>query len=104
MVRILLVEDDEHIRRSLSRGLTEQGASVVAVATAVEAVRAVGVEQPDVVMLDLGLPDLDGSDVLALIRATSDLPVVVATARDSEREVIRLLDAGADDYLVKPFS
>jgi len=56
------------------------------------------------VVLDLGLPDLDGADVLALIRASSDLPVVVATARDDEREVVRLLDAGADDYLIKPFS
>ncbi|GAA4120344.1 response regulator transcription factor [Nocardioides fonticola] len=104
MVRILLVEDDEHIRRSLARGLTEQGASVVAVGTAVEGIRSVSADQPDVVVLDLGLPDLDGSDVLALIRASSDLPVVIATARDTERDVIRLLDAGADDYLVKPFS
>ena len=55
-------------------------------------------------MLDLGLPDLDGADVLALIRATSDVPVVIATARDDEREIVRLLDAGADDYLIKPFS
>ena len=55
-------------------------------------------------MLDLGLPDLDGADVLALIRATSDLPVIIATARDDEREIVRLLDAGADDYLIKPFS
>jgi DNA-binding response OmpR family regulator len=56
------------------------------------------------VLLDLGLPDLDGSDVLAMVRATSDIPVVIATARDDEREIVRLLDAGADDYLVKPFS
>jgi DNA-binding response OmpR family regulator len=55
-------------------------------------------------MLDLGLPDLDGSDVLAVVRASSDVPVVVATARDDEAEIVRLLDAGADDYLVKPFS
>lgn len=104
MVRILLIEDDEHIRRSLSRGLTDQGATVVAVGTAVEGIRSVSADNPDVVVLDLGLPDLDGSDVLALIRASSDLPVVIATARDTERDVIRLLDAGADDYLVKPFS
>jgi len=64
----------------------------------------VSTERPDAVILDLGLPDLDGSDVLALIRASSDLPVVVATARDDEREIVRLLDAGADDYLIKPFS
>ncbi|TIC88319.1 response regulator transcription factor [Nocardioides sp. GY 10113] len=104
MVHLLLVEDDESIRRSLARGLTEQGATVSAVGTAVEAIQALPTERPDVVMLDLGLPDLDGADVLALIRAQGDLPVVVATARDDDREVVRLLDAGADDYLVKPFS
>ncbi|HEX5086420.1 MAG TPA: response regulator transcription factor, partial [Nocardioides sp.] len=104
MVHLLLVEDDEAIRRSLARGLTEQGATVSVVGSAVEAVKALATERPDAVMLDLGLPDLDGADVLALIRAQSALPVVIATARDDEREVVRLLDAGADDYLVKPFS
>ena len=77
MVRLLLVEDDPDIRRTLARGLSEQGASVVSVATAVEAIKAVGSERPDAMVLDLGLPDLDGSDVLALVRATSDVPVVV---------------------------
>ena len=104
VVHLLLVEDDESIRRSLTRGLTEQGATVSAVGSAVEAIKALATEHPDAVMLDLGLPDLDGADVLALIRAQSDLPVVIATARDDDREVVRLLDAGADDYLVKPFS
>jgi DNA-binding response OmpR family regulator len=104
MVRLLLVEDDPEIRRTLSRGLGEHGATVVPVSTAVEAIKAVTTERPDAVILDLGLPDLDGADVLALIRAGSDLPVVVATARDDEREIVRLLDAGADDYLIKPFS
>ena len=104
MVRLLLVEDDPEIRRTLARGLGEHGATVVPVATAVEAIKAVTSERPDAVVLDLGLPDLDGADVLALIRASSDLPVVVATARDDEREIVRLLDGGADDYLIKPFS
>ncbi len=104
MVHVLLVEDDEAIRRSLSRGLGEEGASVTAVASAVEAMKSLAGGTPDVVLLDLGLPDLDGRDVLALIRATSDLPVVIATARDGDREMVQLLDAGADDYLVKPFS
>ncbi len=104
MVRILLVEDDLAIRSSLTRGLTEQGAVVSAVGTAVEAIKALAVERPDAVVLDLGLPDLDGFDVLTMVRATSDVPVVIATARDDDREVVRLLDAGADDYLVKPFS
>ena len=87
-----------------TRGLTEHGATVTAVATAVEAIKALPVDRPEAVMLDLGLPDLDGADVLALIRTTSDVPVVIATARDDEREIVRLLDAGADDYLIKPFS
>lgn len=104
MVRILLVEDDDAIRRALSRGLGESGATVTAVATAVEAIKAFPMERPDAVVLDLGLPDLDGADVLALIRATSSVPVIIATARDDEREIVRLLDAGADDYLIKPFS
>jgi DNA-binding response OmpR family regulator len=104
MVSILLVEDDEAIRRTLTRGLTEHGATVTAVASAVEAINAMPLERPEVVMLDLGLPDLDGADVLALIRATSTVPVIIATARDDEREIVRLLDAGADDYLIKPFS
>ena len=103
-MHLLVVEDDESIRRSLARGLTEQGATVSVVGSAVEAIKALATERPDAVMLDLGLPDLDGADVLALIRAQSDLPVVVATARDDDREVVRLLDAGADDYLIKPFS
>ena len=104
VVHLLVVEDDEAIRRGLARGLTEQGATVSTVGSAVEAIKALATERPDAVLLDLGLPDLDGADVLALIRAQSDLPVVIATARDDDREVVRLLDAGADDYLVKPFS
>jgi DNA-binding response OmpR family regulator len=103
-IRILLVEDDAAIRSALTRGLGEQGAIVTAVGSAVEALRSLATDKPDAVLLDLGLPDLDGSDVLTLIRASSDLPVVIATARDDEKEIVRLLDAGADDYLVKPFA
>jgi DNA-binding response OmpR family regulator len=59
---------------------------------------------PDAVVLDLGLPDLDGADLLKMLRAVSDVPVIVATARDGDGEIVELLDAGADDYVVKPFS
>jgi DNA-binding response OmpR family regulator len=104
VLRILLVEDDDAIRATLTRGLGEHGATVTAVSTAVEAINALSVERPDAVMLDLGLPDLDGADVLALVRTTSSVPVIIATARDDEREIVRLLNAGADDYLIKPFS
>ncbi len=107
MVTLLLVEDDAPIRAGLTRALTADGATVTCVGTAVEAIKALADARPDVILLDLGLPDLDGADVLALIRsnpASADLPVIVVTARDEDREVVRLLDAGADDYLVKPFS
>jgi DNA-binding response OmpR family regulator len=104
MPRVLLVEDDEGIKRALARGLTELGAVVTTAGTAVEAVKAISSDRPDAVMLDLGLPDLDGSSVLTMVRATSDVPVIIATARDEESEIVRLLNAGADDYLVKPFS
>jgi DNA-binding response OmpR family regulator len=107
VVGILLVEDDVAIRVGLSRALTAHGATVTCVGTAVEAIKSLAEARPDVVLLDLGLPDLDGADVLNLIRsnpASAALPVIVVTARDEDREVVRLLDAGADDYLVKPFS
>ena len=61
-------------------------------------------DRPDLVVLDLGLPDLDGRELLRMLRAVSTVPVIVATARDDEAEIVRVLDAGADDYVVKPFS
>lgn len=104
MTRILLVEDDDDIREALSRALTSQGVTVAAVARGADALGRLTEFAPDAVILDLGLPDLEGSDVLAMIRSLSDVPVLIATARDDESGVIRLLDAGADDYIVKPYS
>ena len=77
---------------------------MTAVAAGAEGVASVARERPEVVLLDLGLPDLDGRDVLAMVRAVSDVPVIVATARDDDASVVRLLDAGADDYVIKPYS
>ena len=74
------------------------------VGTALEALREVAHFRFDVVILDLGLPDLDGSEALKMLRGITDVPVIVATARDDETEIVRLLNAGADDYLTKPFS
>jgi DNA-binding response OmpR family regulator len=74
------------------------------VGTALEALREVAQVGFDVVILDLGLPDLDGAEALKMLRGITDVPVIIATARDDETEVIRLLNAGADDYLIKPFS
>jgi two-component system, OmpR family, KDP operon response regulator KdpE len=104
MARVLLVEDDDAIRTSLGKSLTAAGHVVSAVAAGADGVAAVARDRPDVLLLDLGLPDLDGRDVLAMVRAVSDVPVIVATARDDDASVVRLLDAGADDYVIKPFS
>jgi len=104
MARVLLIEDDDAIRMSLGKSLTAAGHVVSAVAAGADGVAAVAREKPEVLLLDLGLPDLDGRDVLAMVRAVSDVPVIVATARDDDASVVRLLDAGADDYVIKPFS
>ncbi|MCW2798881.1 MAG: DNA-binding response regulator [Aeromicrobium sp.] len=104
MLRILLVEDDDDIRAALGRALTAQGVTVAAVARGSDALGRLAEFAPDAVILDLGLPDLDGADVLAMIRSLGEVPVLVATARDDEHEIVRLLNAGADDYIVKPYS
>ncbi|MFI6095463.1 response regulator transcription factor [Lentzea sp. NPDC051213] len=104
MASVLLVEDDPVVRAAITRALTGQGHIVHGVALAIEALREVTANNYDVVVLDLGLPDLDGGDALRMIRGVTNTPVVIATARDNEAEIIRLLNAGADDYLVKPFS
>ncbi|WP_405581888.1 response regulator transcription factor [Streptomyces sp. NBC_01190] len=104
MASVLVVEDDQFVRSALIRHLTEAAHTVRSVGTALEALREVAQVGFDVVILDLGLPDLDGSEALKMLRGLSDVPVIVATARDDETEVVRLLNAGADDYLVKPFS
>jgi two-component system, OmpR family, KDP operon response regulator KdpE len=100
---VLIVEDDNQIRTSLVRALTEHGHAVSSAPTAMGGLRHAVEDRPDVVVLDLGLPDLDGREVLRMLRAVSRVPVIVATARDAEEEIVRLLDAGADDYLIKPF-
>jgi DNA-binding response OmpR family regulator len=100
---VLIVEDDPQIRTSLVRALSEQGHAVSSAHTAMTGLRQAVEERPDVVVLDLGLPDLDGREVLRMLRAVSRVPVIIATARDDEQEIVRLLDAGADDYLIKPF-
>jgi DNA-binding response OmpR family regulator len=103
MIRVLVVEDDPAIGRLLSRSLTDRG-DVVTVATDGASGLAIALrEQPEVVLLDLGLPDLSGLEVLTMLRAVSQVPVIVITAQDDDRTVVKALDSGADDYLVKPF-
>jgi DNA-binding response OmpR family regulator len=104
VVQVLLVEDDAAIRTALTRSLRDQGHVVTAIGSGMPALSAAVEQKPDVVLLDLGLPDIDGSAVLSMLRAVSDVPVIVATARDDEAEMVRILDLGADDYVIKPFT
>lgn len=101
---MLLIEDDAAIRGALIRGLSERGHAVASAGTGMAGLEQAVSSQPDLVVLDLGLPDVDGRTVLRMLRGASKVPVVVATARDDESEIVALLDAGADDYVVKPFS
>ncbi|MEU8637121.1 response regulator transcription factor [Amycolatopsis sp. NPDC048633] len=103
MATVLLVEDDPTIRTAVLRALGERGHTVTSAPTAMAGLQAAVTDRPDVVLLDLGLPDLDGREVLRMVRAVSAVPIIVVTARDAEAEIVRLLDAGADDYVVKPF-
>ncbi|MFB8243073.1 response regulator transcription factor [Kitasatospora purpeofusca] len=104
MARVLLVEDDSFVKWAVIRDLTNASHTVRSVGTALEAIREVSRNPPDVVVLDLGLPDLDGAEALKMMRAVSDVPVLIATARAEEAEIVRLLHEGADDYMTKPFS
>ncbi|MFJ8669103.1 response regulator transcription factor [Streptomyces sp. NPDC093600] len=107
MASVLVVEDDQFVRSALIRHLTALPAeshTVRSVGTALEALREVAHFRFDVVVLDLGLPDLDGAEALKMLRGITDVPVIIATARDDETEIVRLLNDGADDYLTKPFS
>ena len=104
MATVLLVEDDHVVRGALLRSLSDLGHTVHAAGTALEALRRVATDPPDLIVLDLGLPDLDGADALRMLRGITDTPIIIATARDNEAEIIRLLRSGADDYMVKPFS
>lgn len=104
MASVFIVEDDHHIRELAVRAMANAGHVVRAEGTAMAALQGIVDTAPDIVLLDLGLPDLDGAELLRMVRAISDVPVIIATARDDESEIVRLLDAGADEYLVKPFS
>jgi DNA-binding response OmpR family regulator len=104
MARVLIVEDDPLVRSAMVADLTQRAHAVRTAGTALDGIREVSQHPPEIVVLDLGLPDLDGQNALKMIRAVTGTPVMVATARDEEAEIIRLLNAGADDYLVKPFS
>ncbi len=101
---VALVEDDHRIRSALDRALCERGHQVISEESGLEGLRTIIDRRPDVVLLDLGLPDVDGLEVLKMLRAVSAVPVIVVTARDAETEIVQALDLGADDYVIKPFS
>ncbi len=101
--RVLIVDDERPIRRFLQASLSGQY-QVIEAANGEDAIRAVVNEKPDLIILDLGLPDLDGVDVTRRLREWTQTPIIVVSVREQEAEKIRALDAGADDYLTKPFS
>jgi two-component system, OmpR family, KDP operon response regulator KdpE len=101
---VVLIEDEPQIRRFLRATLTNHGYRLFEVATGTDALVEVAQRQPDVVILDLGLPDMDGLEVIRRLREWSAVPIIVLSARGQERDKVGALDAGADDYVSKPFS
>ncbi len=101
--RVLIVDDEPPIRRLLRTSLQVQDYDTQEAATGAEAVSAALAWKPDIVLLDLGLPDMDGLEVIRVLRASSAVPIVVLTAREDERGKVAALDLGADDYVTKPF-
>lgn len=102
--QILVIEDEAPIRKFLRISLANQGYREIEAATGADGVRRAAEYQPDVVLLDLGLPDQDGTEVIKQIREWSHVPIIVLSARGRDNDKVAALDAGADDYLTKPFS
>jgi two-component system KDP operon response regulator KdpE len=100
---IIVIEDDPSIRRFLRTSLSTHAFNVFEADTAKQGIIEVGIRKPDLLILDLGLPDMDGVDVIKAIRAWSTVPIIILSARSSEQQKIDALDVGADDYLTKPF-
>jgi two-component system KDP operon response regulator KdpE len=101
--RILVVDDEKSIRRFLNTGLSSQGYEVSTAASGTEAVEKLAEAKPDLVVLDLGLPDMDGMEVIRRTRRVSAMPIIVLSVRSDERDKVEAFDLGADDYLTKPF-
>lgn len=103
-IRVLVVDDEAAILRFLKPALEANGYDMVSAGTVAEATKRIAAESPDIVLLDLGLPDGDGKDVIKRAREWSDVPIIVLSARERETEKIESLDLGADDYINKPFN
>jgi two-component system KDP operon response regulator KdpE len=101
--KVLIVDDEDSIRRFLSVTLASQAYTVYEAASGKEALSLAAEEKPDIVILDLGLPDIDGIEVTRLLREWTQIPIIILSVRGTEKDKIAALDAGADDYLIKPF-
>jgi two-component system KDP operon response regulator KdpE len=101
--RVLVVDDEAPIRRYLRTALSAQGFAVYEAGSGAEAIKAVLADRPDLIILDLGLPDMDGIEVTRRLREWSQMPIIILSVREAENDKIAALDAGADDYLTKPF-
>ncbi|HET9671344.1 MAG TPA: response regulator transcription factor [Actinomycetota bacterium] len=104
MSRVLVVDDEPQIRRALRTSLEAHGYEVLAVGTGGEAVVGAAEAAPELLLLDLGLPDLDGTEVIRRVRGFSEVPIIVLSVRDRQHDKVAALDAGADDYVTKPFA
>src|SRR5258706_8086781 len=102
--RILVVDDEIEIMRALQRSLMAHGFEVFTTASGEEALEAIAHHRPDLMLLDLGLPGMSGLEVCKRVRAQSNLPIIVLSVKDTERDKVMALDLGADDYVSKPFS
>ncbi len=102
--KVLVIEDEQEIRRFLRASLVHHGYELVEAADGQSGLRQAASQPPDLVILDLGLPDIDGMEVIRSLRGWSRMPIIVLSARGREAEKVNALDAGADDYLTKPFS
>ena len=101
---ILIVEDDKAIKNLISTTLEMDGYHFHTAENGAQAILAAATQQPSIMLLDLGLPDMDGTDVIRKVRTWSQMPIIVISARNEDKDKIEALDAGADDYVTKPFS
>jgi two-component system, OmpR family, KDP operon response regulator KdpE len=102
-IRVLVVDDEQSIRRFIHVALSSQGYAVFEASSGTDAIARVSDIKPDIIILDLGLPDIDGIDIIPLLRQWSKIPIIVLSVRSTETDKVSALDAGADDYLTKPF-
>ena len=102
-MRVLVIEDDDAVADGIVDGLADRAITATRVASGLEGIALVAELQPDLIVLDLGLPDIDGTEVCRRIRSTSSVPIIIVSARDEEVDRVVALELGADDYIVKPF-